>query len=41
MTGGGFGEAQDRKLTQLLNDKQISALEMVQLIDALRKIERL
>jgi len=41
MTGGGFGEAQDRMLTQLLNDKQISALEMVQLIDALRKIERL
>ncbi|EMB9076098.1 chorismate mutase [Enterobacter cloacae] len=41
MTGGGFGDDQDRMLTQLLNDKQISALEKVQLIDALRKIKRL
>ncbi|EOZ4637396.1 chorismate mutase [Enterobacter cloacae] len=41
MTGGGFGDEQERILTQLLNDKQLSVLEKVQLIDALRKIKRL
>lgn len=41
MTGGGVGDEQERILTQLLNDKQLSVLEKVQLIDALRKIKRL
>jgi chorismate mutase len=40
MTGGGFGEEQDRTLSRLLNDKQISSLEKAQLIDALGKIKR-
>ena len=40
MTGGGFGEEQDRQLSGLLNDKQISALEKAQLIDALGEIKR-
>lgn len=40
LTGGGFGEEQDRMLSRLLNDKQISDLEKAQLIDALGKIKR-
>lgn len=40
MSGGGFGEEQDRTLARLLNDKQISSLEKAQLIDALGKIKR-
>lgn len=40
MNGGGFNEEQDRTLVQLLDDKQISALEKAQLIDALGKIKR-
>lgn len=40
MTGGGFGYEQGRMLTQLLNDKQVSALEKAQLIDTLGKIKR-
>ncbi|EMC0022870.1 chorismate mutase [Enterobacter cloacae] len=40
LTGGGFGEEQDRTLAQLINDKQISPLEKAQLIDALGKIKR-
>ncbi|MCK7172501.1 chorismate mutase [Enterobacter cloacae] len=40
MTGGGFGEEQDRQLSGLLNTNQISALEKAQLIDALGEIKR-
>ncbi|UDF99368.1 hypothetical protein LH408_14940 [Enterobacter cloacae] len=40
LTGGGFGEEQDRMLAQLLDDKEITALEKAQLIVALGKIRR-
>lgn len=40
MTGGGFDEEQERQLSRLLNDTQISALEKTQLIEALGKIKR-
>lgn len=40
LTGGGFSEEQGRMLTQLLDDKEITALEKAQLIGALGKIKR-
>lgn len=40
LTGGGFSEEQGRMLAQLLDDKEITALEKAQLIGALGKIKR-